>query len=281
MMTSRRILFPLGIVIVVASCYQTSGAWVTTLDTRNLMNVRSPSSSSWPLRATQDGDASYEYEYQPYSRQNDKKSSLLEASGAVLYRKSVFSREEFAAIQKEVSSCRKNLQEECSNSIAEKRYGTTLAKDSSIVALLEKSSLHCLVERVTGKVCELSSQIPVEIRSYEREGAGMAWHVDDTLYDPPQIEIVWTLENDSDCKTMWKEVGTGRQHSVETEPNSVVLLLAGGASHCVTHLKYGKRIILKCAYIETGAVFREGVHQNQFDNKKQGKKKKKQRSEKR
>ena len=227
------------------------------------------------------GDAPYEYEYQPYSHENDRKSSLLEASGAVLYRKSVFSQEEFTVIQKEVSSCRKNLQEECSNSIAEKRYGTSLAKGSPVVAILEKGSLHCLVERATGKVCELSSQIPVEIRTYEREGAGMAWHVDDTLYDPPQIEVVWTLENDSDCKTMWKEVGTETQKSVETEPNSAVLLSAGGASHCVTHLKYGKRIILKCAYIEKGAFFREGVHKNQFDNKKQGKKKKKQRSEKR
>lgn len=263
---------------MLACCFRPSMAWVPLK--YKLDGIGGMSSfTSLTLCATNAGDEPFkDYEYQPYSQQTGGRLSLLEKSGAVLYKKSVFSPEEFAVIQQEVSSCRKDFQPECSSSIAEKRYGTMLKQDSVVVALLENGNLHQLVERVTGKVCALSTQIPVEIRTYEREGAGMPWHVDDVLYDPPQIEVVWTLENDSDCKTLWKEVGSGKQHGIETEPNSVVLLAAGGASHCVTHLKYGKRIILKCAYIESGSVFREGVHTNQFDKKKQENLRKKQRS---
>ena len=254
--------FPLATLIFLACWLRSSTAW-------NVQHQKRSGQSSLWFSAKQED--SFDQEYHPKSRK-----SLLEKSGAVLYRKSVFSPEELAVIRKEVSTCMKYLQEECSSSIAQKRYGATLPTDSSVVKLFKTGSLHRLMEKATGKVCELSSDIPVEIRTYEREGAGMAWHVDDTLYDPEQIEVVWTLENDSDCKTLWKEVGTEQLHSVETEPNSAIILSAGGASHCVTHLKYGKRVILKCAYIEQGAVFREGLHKNQFD--KQRKHKKKQRS---
>lgn len=215
------------------------------------------------------------YEYDAKSRK-----SLLEKSGAVLYRKSVFSPEELSVIRQEVSSCMNKLQEESSASIAQKRLGATLDRETSAAAkVLADGSLQRLVEKATGSVCELSSHIPIEIRTYEREGAGMPWHVDDTLYDPPQIEVVWTLENDSDCTTMWKEEQGGitkdddKLHSVETEPNSAILLSAGGASHCVTHLKHGKRVILKCAYVKEGAAFREGLHKNQFDKRRTSKKK--------
>jgi len=201
------------------------------------------------------------------------KASILEKAGSVLYRKSVFSPTELMTIRSEVERHSKILQEESSSSIAQKRLGATLSSDCAVLELLKHGSLHALVEKATGTSCVLSSNLPVEIRSYEREGAGMAWHVDDILYDPPQIEIVFTLQNDSDCQTMWKEVGTNKLHVVETEPNSAILLLAGGSSHCVTHLKRGKRMILKCAYVEKGAVFREGQHENQFESKQKRRKK--------
>ena len=138
----------------------------------------------------------------------EKRKSVLEKSSGVLYRKSIFSRDELAVIQKEVSTCMSELQEECSSSIAQKRSVATLSTNGEAVNILKYGSLHRLIERVTGKTCELATKVPVEIRVYERPGAGMAWHVDDVLYDPPQVEIVLTLENNSDCKTMWIS-GTG------------------------------------------------------------------------
>lgn len=198
---------------------------------------------------------------------------MLEKSSGVLYRKSVFDREELETIRQEMEGNRNRLQAECSSSIAQKRLGTTLDFESSnVVKVLKDGSLHELVEKAVGGPCHLSTNIPVEIRAYAQKGAGMAWHVDDVLYNPPQIEVIWTLDNDSDCKTMWKD-GSEVLHSVETEPNSAILLLAGGASHCVTHLKYGSRVILKFAYVREGSTFLAG-HKNQFESSKKMSKKK-------
>jgi hypothetical protein len=110
----------------------------------------------------------------------------------------------------------------------------------------------------------------------------MTWHVDDILYDPtPQIEIVFTVENTSDCKTMWKtkkrkllsssDTADGNEEYetkwVETEPNSVLFIQAGGPEHCVTSLNYGKRIIIKCAYAATNSIHRtDDANSNQFQS---------------
>ncbi|CAB9504412.1 expressed unknown protein [Seminavis robusta] len=201
--------------------------------------------------------------------------SLLDKSSGVMYKKSVFSRDELSIVRAEILALNQ-LQDECSSSIAQKRRGTMVSTSSSIFPVLQSGSLHRLVEASVGAPVELSLHVPVEIRVYEQQGAGMSWHVDDVIYDPPQIEVVWTLENNSDCQTLWKD-----QHdtvkSVETEPNSAILIAAGKAPHCVTSLKYGKRIILKLVYIQKGAQYRVDRHKNQFENSKSAKNKRKHR----
>jgi hypothetical protein len=124
----------------------------------------------------------------------------------------------------------------------------------------------------------------------------MGWHVDDVLYEPEaQIEVVYTIENTSDCCTMWRtgtsipmnddnrhrlrddnnadadrdngkremrhigrdgSSGDARRHdvrSIQTTPNSVLILGAGGAEHKVTPLTSGRRTILKMAYVRLGS----------------------------
>lgn len=98
--------------------------------------------------------------------------------------------------------------------------------------------------------------------------------MDDVLYDPPQLEVVWTLENTSDCTTTWISTG-GKETMVETDPNSVLLLQAGGVSHRVTSLKRGRRVIVKCAFCSKHAVFRQDEMVKQFATSS---KKKKQRT---
>jgi len=133
---------------------------------------------------------------------------------------------------------------------------------------------------------ELSRDLPVEVRVYG-EGSSMAWHVDDVLYDPvPQIEIVWTLENTSDAVTIWKlqekrkeESGDSDNNdndnsniirSIETDRNSALMLRAGGAPHCVTKLRHGRRVIIKCAFVLTSSrgnsksKFRNEEYRQQF-----------------
>lgn len=126
----------------------------------------------------------------------------------------------------------------------------------------------------------------------------MEWHIDDPLYDPEQIEIVLTIENNSDCVTKWdlsknddnnihhnqstnvnimnnnNIINDNNNHNlieVETEPNSAIILKAGskyGVPHFVSSLKSGKRVILKFVFVQEDAIFIDGAmsHTNQFSS---------------
>ena len=86
----------------------------------------------------------------------------------------------------------------------------------------------------------------------------MEWHSDDILYNPPQIEVVLTLENNSDCCTMWKTANQSIQ-SVQTTPNSGLVLKSGGVEHKVSPLRLGRRIILKLAFVREDAVLMDDM----------------------
>lgn len=117
--------------------------------------------------------------------------------------------------------------------------------------------------------------IQMELRIYEKVGAGMEWHIDDILYNPSQIEVAITLENNSDCCTLWRP-HNGEIQSVQTAPNSGLLLKAGGVEHKVSSLRVGRRVILKLAFVREGAVMLEemAVHASHHNAKSKNKKQK-------
>jgi hypothetical protein len=59
---------------------------------------------------------------------------------------------------------------------------------------------------------------------------------------------VYTVWNTSDSKTEYVD-HWGITHSVHTEPNSIMLVRAGGYKHRVLPVEKGKRHILKIAYV--------------------------------
>ena len=192
------------------------------------------------------------------------------------------------SIQNEISLVLKRHLTKERSSIAQNRLGATLTQDQTnqIFRILEDGSIYKLVQRLADssrsngskRNIELARAIPAEARLYEQVGASMAWHRDDIMYDPPQLEIVFTVENNSDCVTMWKMQANNayndtskygdKIHSQETHPNSLLLLLAGGPEHCVTSLKRGRRVILKCAYVYTGAIYVGDEDYHQFGKAK-------------
>ena len=206
--------------------------------------------------------------------------SILEKGGGAIYRQSILTSQELSTIQKEVSLLMNQLNDETECSVASNRQGASLSVDSKTVNILKEGSLCNFVRKVTGEpTMVLSSNLPVEVRLYEKTGASMAWHEDDVLYDPPQIEAVLTIENTSDCITMWKQGKNQIIQSQETDPNSVLLLQSGGPLHCVTSLKRGRRVILKCAYTTKNATFLDGIHKDQFGAPARKTKKKNKRSQ--
>eukprot|EP00545_Synedropsis_sp_CCMP1620_P006165 CAMPEP_0119032402 /NCGR_PEP_ID=MMETSP1176-20130426/42035_1 /TAXON_ID=265551 /ORGANISM="Synedropsis recta cf, Strain CCMP1620" /LENGTH=248 /DNA_ID=CAMNT_0006988815 /DNA_START=165 /DNA_END=911 /DNA_ORIENTATION=+ len=214
----------------------------------------------------------------------------FERDGGILYKTSVFTPKELTIIQEEVGKM--ITKDETSSSVARNRSGAVLPSDSDTIRILREGSLiTTVIPKLVGSSSHaLSTEVPVELRVYEKQGAGMDWHVDDVLFDPPQLEVVITLENTSDCQTMWKKL----QHSdggedstsgsdgssievVETDVNSALILRAGGVSHCVSSLKRGRRAILKCVYVDKEAVFRKGEMVTQFGSSIKMRKKSKKR----
>lgn len=211
-----------------------------------------------------------------------------EASGGVLYRQSVLSDAERRGIEAGLASLRGRLADEAPSSVAFRRVGAPLPPDGGAARALAdpRGSVSRLVNAAVrgGESMVLAEEVPVEVRVYEKRGAGMEWHVDDVLYSPPQVEVVLTLENTSDCVTAWETRGTGvdaKRVEVETAPNSALLLEAGGARHRVSPLKHGRRVILKFAYVKKGASMLDGFeeHSRQFPGaKKRTNKKRKRRT---
>jgi hypothetical protein len=201
-------------------------------------------------------------------------SSLLDRSGGLLYRTGIVpSKEEWQSILNEVTSL--SLKPESPSSIAHNRLAVTLSPTTSPLIKRLRDPTFAITKYVQRMIATPSSEpyilaphIPVEVRSYERIGACMAWHTDDVLYHPkPQVELVLTLLNTSNCRTQWRITETSPMEQVETQPNSLLLLRAGVTPHSVTSLRYGKRLILKCAYCAPDAVyFREEGFQNDRPN---------------
>mmetsp|Transcript_24380 Transcript_24380/g.51432 ORF Transcript_24380/g.51432 Transcript_24380/m.51432 type:complete len:390 (-) Transcript_24380:13-1182(-) len=197
------------------------------------------------------------------------------------------------------------LENEDSSSFATNRIGAAIGKGTEIYRVLssEEGSLSKLINVLEGtemvgredeetefsqtgkKKMVLAPEIPIEVRIYEKNGAAMEWHVDDVIYHPTQIEVVLTIDNTSDCQTMWKphdrllsdsppdattkieasiesfkttisSPSTTKRYKIEstqTTPNSAIILRAGGVEHKVSPLSSGKRTILKMAFVREDA----------------------------
>ena len=212
--------------------------------------------------------------YEKFSALKNK----YDKAGGILYKQSVLSQKEFDVCRRELESLigkggSLRLADETTSSVARNRIGGRIPPDSVIVDTLRnpEGSIFQLINEVEGADGNfvLSGEVPVEVRIYEKSGAGMEWHVDDVLFDPGQIEIVLTMENTSDCVTIWEEGQAEtdpKRVEVETSPNSAIFIKAGGARHKVSPLKYGRRVIIKFVYAREGATLVDGAekHIKQF-----------------
>lgn len=94
------------------------------------------------------------------------------------------------------------------------------------------------------------SDFPIEYREYPLQSKGMNWHKDTLLYQKPQYEAIYTIDNTSDSYTQWID-DDGNLQYIWTEPNSILLVKAQGLLHNVTPLTQGVRNILKLIYTQT------------------------------
>ena len=78
----------------------------------------------------------------------------------------------------------------------------------------------------------------------------MKWHSDTLLYELPQYEAIYTIDNNSDSLTKWID-RESNDNSIWTKPNSLLIVKANGYKHSVTPLNKGTRTILKLIYTQT------------------------------
>ena len=92
------------------------------------------------------------------------------------------------------------------------------------------------------------SDFPIEFRIYPEGSSGMKCHKDTLLYDKPQYEMVYTIENKSDSYTN-RYSYFGWNNKIYTKPNSLIIVKAQGNIHCVSPVNKGFRKILKLIYL--------------------------------
>ena len=164
-------------------------------------------------------------------------------SNGIIYIENVFTPSVFQTIKHTCKSLNKTLKKD--NLINGIRYGTHINK-GYIKNILDSSEFTHFVNKIVNN--QLKPQIklsdfPIEYRIYPNKSSGMEWHSDTLLYSVPQYECVFTIENNSDSNTLWKN--KNKINTIKTNPNSLIIVVANGPLHKVTPINSGFRSILK------------------------------------
>ena len=153
-----------------------------------------------------------------------------------------FDAETFAACQRSARRQRE-LKPETLESVAVGRLGCFLEPRDPVCVALSRPESVARLRRICGDDRLEPADFPVELRRYP-VGSSMGWHKDEALYDEPQLECVLTLCNSSDSETHW-ENADGSLESKWLPPNSLLVVRAEGASHGVSAVTVGDRVIAK------------------------------------
>lgn len=165
-----------------------------------------------------------------------------------------------AAVARECRALRPRLAPEL-NCIASGRLGCYLSNRSATHAALSDPGLaKKLTRRLRSRLPLVPASYPMELRHYPR-GASMPWHSDEALYAEPQWELIYTVDNDSDSETEWRDAA-GRLHGAWTPPGSLLCVRAEGWQHRVTGVRRGSRLIVKLCYTVEGATVLPSFAQN-------------------
>lgn len=135
------------------------------------------------------------------------------------------------------------------NHIAPRRTSFKIPLNDMCYMIMNDAKYISIVNNVSKFNVHPTFDPPMEYRVYPK-GAGMKWHTDVVLFDKPQLECVFTIDNSSDSVTQYKD-RYGIVHSLWTQPNSLMLLLADDVEHHVTSVESGQRSILKYVYTYT------------------------------
>jgi hypothetical protein len=169
----------------------------------------------------------------------------------VYYYMNVLSKDDYNKIYNECIKLNPELMEETmEDSKLAKRRILNVSKDSVLYDIFYGEVFINYLNNKLNMKLKPSKLLPIDYRIYEL-GGRMKWHRDVIIAENkkcPQIEIVFTLDNTSDSRTIWKEDDTGDIHKIRTEANSILITQGNSAYHKVLPVTTGQRRIIKIAY---------------------------------
>lgn len=157
--------------------------------------------------------------------------------------------------EKVLKECKKlDLDMHLDSGQTRRRYLQQIPSESEIYDVFSRGYIREKLHDVGLSDHELETvHLGIEYRKYT-QGGFMGWHTDDIHFDPVQLELVYTVDNDSDSTFVWSDAGL---HAYGPAPNSVILVKAGGVKHQVTKVTKGTRSILKLVFVKRGAKWKE------------------------
>lgn len=174
-------------------------------------------------------------------------------SNFYVYTKDFLSEQDFFIIQEE---CRKyNYILENDKKVDQNMYRTkrkNMELNNKIVRdILNKDIYKEKIRKITeNQKLYLAKNFPIEYRKYSL-GSFMKRHSDKLIYSIPQYECIFTISNNSDCKTVFYEDSGNSKKEIQTIPNSIMIVRAQGIEHEVLPLTRGERYFLKFIFTET------------------------------
>jgi len=166
----------------------------------------------------------------------------------VYFFRNVLSQEDYNIILEECNMLKSYVEEDYTEFV--KRKTIVVDKNSYLNTIFFGDKFLNYLDKILGFRVKPSSNLPIEFRIYEK-GGKMDWHrdyVDKVVKNCPQIEIVFTLENTSDSKTLWIDDDTNKKYEIISQNNSIIITQGNGAYHMVTPVTTGYRSIVKIAY---------------------------------
>ena len=169
----------------------------------------------------------------------------------VYYYMNVLSKDDYNKIYNECDALNPELMEgNMQDDTMAKRRILNVSKDSVLYDIFYGDEFINYLNNKLNMKLKPSKLLPIDYRIYEL-GGRMKWHRDVIIAENkkcPQIEIVFTLDNTSDSRTIWKEDDTGDIHKIRTESNSILITQGNSAYHKVLPVTTGQRRIIKIAY---------------------------------
>eukprot|EP00443_Scrippsiella_acuminata_P015076 CAMPEP_0115174936 /NCGR_PEP_ID=MMETSP0270-20121206/4098_1 /TAXON_ID=71861 /ORGANISM="Scrippsiella trochoidea, Strain CCMP3099" /LENGTH=779 /DNA_ID=CAMNT_0002587795 /DNA_START=65 /DNA_END=2404 /DNA_ORIENTATION=- len=186
----------------------------------------------------------------------DEQAKQYKANNHVIYKENFFDEATWSAIVRETKRLwkSKDIDANCNLDGKNRLGGYVLdhtARNSSLYRLIYgNEQFRRWVSAVNGEGEAWPSDFPIELREYGTESKGMACHPDLQMYAVAKkdMEFAVTVDNDSTCQvTYWDAKRV--KHKVNTKGNSVMMVRANAAEHCVSPTEGGSRTILKFIYV--------------------------------